>query len=60
MLVAYFFGRLVSSRLYEVSASDPLILASATLLVASIAIAATMIPAFRASRIHPSRVLRPE
>ena len=60
VLVAYFAGRLVSSRLYEVSASDPLILASATALVASIAIAATMIPAFRASRLHPSQVLRPD
>jgi ABC-type antimicrobial peptide transport system permease subunit len=60
VLVAYFFGRLVSSRLYEVSASDPLILGAATVLVASIAIAATMIPAFRAARLNPSRVLRPD
>jgi putative ABC transport system permease protein len=60
VLVAYFSGRVVSSRLYEVRASDPLILLSATALVAAIAIAATMIPAFRASRLDPSRVLRPD
>jgi putative ABC transport system permease protein len=58
LAVAYASGRLVSSWLYEVRASDPLILASATLVVAAIAIVATMVPAARAARIDPSRVLR--
>ena len=60
VLIAYFSGRLVSSWLFEVSASDPFILGAATLLVAAIAIVATSIPAYRASRLEPARVLRPE
>lgn len=57
---AYLSGRVVASRLYEVRAHDPLILAAATMIVAGIAIAATAIPAYRAARIDPSRVLHLE
>jgi predicted permease len=57
---AYVSGRVVSSRLYQVQASDPLILGAAASLVVTIAILATMIPAFRASRLDPVRVLRPD
>jgi ABC-type lipoprotein release transport system permease subunit len=53
-------GRVVSSRLYAVSASDPMILGGATLLVVGITLLATMIPALRAARLNPSRVLRPD
>lgn len=53
-------GRVVASRLYQVSASDPWILGAATLVVAVIAIGATVIPAFRSSRLDPVNVLRPE
>ena len=60
LAVAYLAGRIVSSRLYEVSASDPWILGGATALVVAIALSATAIPAFRASRLDPSRVLRPD
>ena len=58
--VAYFAGRIVSSRIYEVRASDPMILGGATLLVLGITLLATMIPAFRSSRLDPARVLRPD
>src|SRR4030095_12115903 len=58
--VAYVSGQIVSSRLYEGSASDPAILGAATLLVVSIALVATIIPAWRVSHIAPSRVLRPD
>ena len=58
--VAYGSGRIVSSQVYAVSASDPLILTAAAALVILIATLATTIPAFRASRLDPSRVLRPE
>jgi predicted permease len=57
---AYMAGRLVSSQLYEVDASDPLILGAATLFVVGIAVAATVIPAYRGSRLDPARVLRLE
>ncbi|MEZ5320235.1 MAG: ABC transporter permease [Vicinamibacterales bacterium] len=57
---AWLAGRVVASRLYEVRASDPRVLVSATLLVAGLAILATAIPAFRSSRLKPSQVLRPD
>jgi predicted permease len=60
LVLAYLAGRLVSARLYEVSASDPYILTGAAVLVVGIALVATMIPAYRASRLDPSRVLRPD
>jgi hypothetical protein len=60
LVVAYVSGRVVSSRLYHVQASDPVILGAAVVLVVTIAILATMIPAFRASRLDAARVLRPE
>ena len=60
LVVAYFAGRVVSSRLYEVRASDPIILGAATALVVGIALLATVIPAYRASRLDPARVLWPE
>ena len=60
VVVAYVSGRLVSNWLYEVQASDPMILGVATTLVVGIALVATMIPAYRAARLDPSRVLRPE
>lgn len=60
LVVAYVSGRLVASWLYEVRASDPVILGAATMLVSGIALLATMIPAYRAARLDPARVLRPE
>jgi putative ABC transport system permease protein len=57
---AYISGRLVSSWLYEVRASDPAILGGAALLVVLIALLATVAPAYRASRIDSARVLRPD
>ena len=60
LVAAYGAGRLVSSRVYEVRASDPAILGLATALVVSVAIVATIVPAWRVSRIEPSKVLRPD
>ena len=60
LVAAYMSGRLVSSWLYEVRASDPLILGAATIVVVGIALLATVVPAYRAARIDPSRTLRPE
>jgi predicted permease len=55
---SYAAGRFIASRLYEVSASDPMILVGATLVVALLASVATMIPALRASQTKPAEVLR--
>lgn len=57
LVVAYLSGRIVSSWLYEVRASDPMILGAAAALVVGIALLATVIPAYRASRLDPARVL---
>jgi putative ABC transport system permease protein len=57
---AYAGGRVVASRVYAMSASDPLILAAAAVSVAGITLLATAIPALRASRINPVRAMRPE
>ena len=60
LATAYLSGRVVSSWLYEVRASDPLILGAATIAVVGIALMATVVPAYRAARIDPSRTLRPD
>ncbi len=58
--LAYFSGRIVSSRVYAIRVSDPLILGFATLLIITITILATMIPALRAARVSPTNVLQSE
>ena len=58
--LAYFSGQLVSSRVYAIKASDPVILAIATLLIFSITFLATTIPATRASRLNPASALQSE
>jgi ABC-type antimicrobial peptide transport system permease subunit len=60
LATAYLSGRIVSSQIYAIRASDPLMLSSAILVVVVIATLATMIPAWRASRLSPARVLHPE
>jgi predicted permease len=56
--VAAALGRWVESQLFGVSAFDPLVLASMTALMLAVVLAATLIPAFRASRVKASSVLR--
>ena len=60
LAAAYMSGRVVSSWLYEVRASDPLILGAATIIVVAIALLATTVPASRAAHLDPSRTLRPD
>jgi len=57
---ALLLGRYVSSQLYGIDASDPLIAVSTTLLLALVSAAAGLIPAHRASRIDPILALRTE
>jgi putative ABC transport system permease protein len=60
LVAAYVGGRMVSSVLYEVRASDPMVLGGATALVVGIALVATVIPAYLAARISPAQVFRPD
>ena len=60
LVLSYLSGRLVESEVYAVRASDPLMLTSAIVVVVAITVAATMIPAWRASRLSPANALRPE
>jgi putative ABC transport system permease protein len=60
LAAAYMSGRVVSSWLYEVRASDPLILGAAAIVVIGIALIAITVPANRAAHLDPSRTLRPE
>jgi predicted permease len=58
--LAYFSGHLISSRVYAIRASDPLILATATVLITAITFLATTIPAARAARLNPANALQSE
>ena len=60
LVLAYSAGRILTMLLYEVQASDPLILASSPVLVAGVAVLATVLPARRAARVDPSVTLRAE
>ena len=53
-------GSLLSSFLVRVSARDPLTLAGVAILLAAIGIAASFVPAARATRIEPMGALRGE
>ena len=51
-------GRLISSRLYGLTAADPIAITSSTLLIVATAALAGYLPARRASRIDPMVSLR--
>lgn len=55
--LAFLTGSLVSNQVYAINAADPLILASSTILITAITVAATVIPARRAARLSPANAL---
>jgi putative ABC transport system permease protein len=57
---AFALGRLIASQLYEVSAHSPALLAIATILLATIALIACLLPARRATLVDPIQALRTE
>src|SRR5213083_2179422 len=57
---AFAVGRLLASQLYEVSAHTPALLVGSTLLLATIALIACLLPARRATRVDPIQALRTE
>src|SRR5436309_2268795 len=57
---AFAVGRLIASQLYQVSAHNPALLVGSTLLLATIALIACLLPARRATRVDPIQALRTE
>jgi ABC-type antimicrobial peptide transport system permease subunit len=60
LAAAFALGRIAASVIYGVSARDLATFASATLLIVLISFVASLIPALRATRIDPLKVLREE
>ncbi|HEY9283912.1 MAG TPA: ABC transporter permease [Pyrinomonadaceae bacterium] len=60
LLAAWAAARVLRSQLYEVSASDPLIFAGVTALLAGVALLASLVPARKATKVDPANVLRAE
>ena len=59
-VAAIAFARTLSSLLFDVAPSDPGILASVAALLAAVSVAASYLPAWRASRVDPVAVLSSE
>jgi predicted permease len=60
VLAAYAAGRGMRALLFGVTPSDPATFAAVALLVLAIAVAGSLLPALRAVRVDPMRVLRAE
>jgi ABC-type antimicrobial peptide transport system permease subunit len=60
LALAYVGGRIVASSVFEMRASDPIVLISACAAVACVTAVAVAIPAVRACRIDPGRALKGE
>jgi putative ABC transport system permease protein len=60
LAAALALGRVVSSLIYGVRATDPLTLGTVTVLLVAVGVLATAIPAYRATRVEPIRTLRDE
>ena len=54
---AFALQRVIESQIYGVTAMDPYLVASVTALLATIAIAASLLPALRAARLDPAAIL---
>jgi putative ABC transport system permease protein len=60
LLGSFFLTRLIASLLFELSPNDPATFLAVVTLLAAVALAATLIPALRATRVDPMVALRYE
>jgi predicted permease len=60
LLAAYGATRVMESLLFEVNATDPITFGIITVLLAGVALAASVIPAWRAAHVDPVEALRAE
>ena len=58
--VSFALGRLITAQLYQVSAHNPALLGGATILLATTALLACLLPARRATLVDPVQALRTE
>ncbi|MCP5118619.1 MAG: FtsX-like permease family protein [bacterium] len=52
--------RLLSSLLFDITPTDPVVFLSVSAVLTGVALLASLVPALRASRIHPATALRHE
>ena len=57
LVMAYFVGRAMQTQLYEVRATDPTVVGLVMLLLAVVALIATLVPARRAAKVSPTVAL---
>jgi putative ABC transport system permease protein len=60
LAIALALGRLVSSLIFGVRPTDPLTFATVASLLIAVGVLATIVPAYRATRVEPVRTLRDE
>ena len=60
LAAAFGLTRLLSSQLYQVSATDPLVLGAAAVAILAVSLTAGLVPAWRALRVDPLIALRAE
>jgi len=60
LVAAFFLGRVAEATLFGLSGRDPVVMGGAALLLAAVILAASWLPAWRASRIPPTEALRYE
>jgi predicted permease len=60
VIAALAFGHVMSSLIYQIAPSDPLTFLTVAVLLAAVGFLATVIPAYRASKVDPMVALRDE
>ncbi len=60
LLAALWAGRYVAALLFEISPRDPTVLGVVSVALLAVAVAASLVPALRASRVDPNLALRAE
>jgi len=57
LLVTLWLSRFMGLLLYDITPHDPLAIATATIALVTVSAGAGLLPAYRASRLDPARVL---